>query len=408
MPSAASFFRDEAGNVGVWFGLMTIPITVAAGIARDYGQATSARATLQATADRAALEAAAARVATEQERTARASAFFPPPEPAPPGAAPPSSPTASVSVAAQTVTVNASQRVRTGMLGIMGVNEIPVSARAVAQRIRQGPPICMMALNPTASGAIAFSGSADFVAEGCALYSNSSSGSAIQGSGSATARAGGFCAVGGVSDGGGRLTPTPEGGCDRLEDPFRNLPAAGSPSPTYNNVTVQPNTTEALSPGTYRNGLTIKGTATLSPGLYVIEGSLSVSSQANVSGSGITFYLTGNQAGFDLNGGGTVDLSAATSGPYSGMLIVQDRTANDGNDNKLNGGSGTRLQGGIYIPTQTLTFTGSSGFGQASTFMPIIADQIKITGNATVRSDVTAMPTPAPLPTSMGGARLTN
>jgi hypothetical protein len=250
-------------------------------------------------------------------------------------------------------------------------------------------------------------GNSSFVADGCAVYSNSSSGTAIQAGGSAHAEAGGFCAVGSVSASGSALTPVPETGCDRLNDPFLSLPSPVSPGQNYNNVTVQPNTSQTLSPGTYKNGLTIKGAATLNPGLYVIEGSLTISSQASVTGSGVTFYLTGAQAGFTINGGGTIDLSAATTGPYEGLLIVQDRTANAGNDNKLNGDAATKLVGGIYMPTQTITLTGSSGFGQASSFMPIVADKISLSGNATARLDLSALPTPSPLPLTRGGAILT-
>lgn len=393
----ARFARERSGSVAVWFALATIPLMVLAGAAIDYTQATMARASLLALTDRAALTAAAAQVATDQDRAARAQAFFPS-----------SDYPATVAVNGDTVTVTAARHRKPAMLGIMGVTDIPIASRSVAERTYKGPPVCIMALNATASGAITFAGNSTFVADGCAIYSNSSSGSAIQAGGSATARAGGFCAVGGVSASGSTLTPTAETGCDRLPDPFRNLPAAGTPSPTYNNVTVQPNTTQALSPGTYRNGLTIKGTATLSPGLYVIQGSLTISSQANVTsgGSGVTFYLTGQQAGFSISGGGIVDLTAMTTGPYAGLLIVQDPTANTGNDNKLNGDSNTKLTGGIYTPTQTLTLAGSGNFGQSSPSMPVIVDQIRITGNATARLDATANMAAA-LPLTRGGARLT-
>lgn len=399
--------RRDDGNVSVWFALALMPLTIMLGSAVDYANATMARANLQAATDQAALSAAAAAAATDQDRAARASSFFPPPPQPTPGSTTSLQPTASVAVSGRTVSVSATRQIRTAVLGVMGVTQVPVSARSTAQRVYRGPPICMMALNATASGAISFGGNATFVADGCAVYSNSSSGTAIQGGGSATARAGGFCAVGGVSASGSTLTPTPEAGCDRLADPFQSLAAPATPAATYNNVTVQPNTSQTLSPGTYKSGLTIKGSATLNPGLYVINGSLTISSQANVTGAGVTFFLTGSQAGFTINGGGTIDLSAMTTGPYAGLLIVQDRTANVGNDDKLNGDSGTKLVGGIYLPTQTLTLTGSSGFGQSSGFMPIIADKISVSGNATAHLDTTVMSTATALPLSRGGAILT-
>ena len=52
---------------------------------------------------------------------------------------------------------------------------------------------------------------------------------------------------------------------------------------------MQPNEQKTLAPGIYCGGLTIKG-------------GLTINSQAAVSGSGVTFYLTGSGAGFSING----------------------------------------------------------------------------------------------------------
>src|SRR5829696_4046397 len=101
------------------------------------------------------------------------------------------------------------------------------------------------------------------------------------------------------------------------------------------------------------------GTATLAPGMYVIkDGPLNISSQAFVNGQGVTFFLTGNNAGFGINGGGAVNLAAPTAGQFVGILIMQDRNANPGGSNTLSGGSETALRGAIYTPTQGLTVTG--------------------------------------------------
>jgi hypothetical protein len=297
----------------------------------------------------------------------------------------------------------------------MGVDTARAAVRSKAVQITRGQPVCVLALHPNVRDAISFSGNTSFIADGCAIHANSTSGSAIEANGSAEAKAWSFCAVGGVNK--SKLTAAStdanaiRGGCFRQKDPFKDLPrpATGLCTNQTTNVTVNPNQTKTLEPGTYCNGLTLKGTVTLKAGTYVIKGGpLTITSQATVTGEGVTFYLTDSGASFDINGGGSVRLTAPTSGSYANMLVMQDASANPGATNKLNGNSTTHVKGAIYAPTQTITLTGSSGFGSTSGFMPLVASQLVFTGNSTTQADVANHPTPAPLPLSELGARLSN
>ncbi|MCP8941045.1 hypothetical protein NK718_21190 [Alsobacter sp. SYSU M60028] len=119
-------------------------------------------------------------------------------------------------------------------------------------------------------------------------------------------------------------------------------------------------------------------------------------------------YLTGNNAGFTLNGGGVIDLTAPISGDQKGILIMQDPTSNPGYDNTLNGDAKMKLLGAIYTPTQSITVTGNSGFGQTSAFMPLVADTLKFSGNSTLNLDTTVMKPSGDLPRVENGARLIN
>ena len=84
-----------------------------------------------------------------------------------------------------------------------------------------------------------------------------------------------------------------------------------------------------LSPGCY-NGLDLtNGTLTRkSPAaaVYIINGgTLQINAGANVIGNGVMFYLT-NGANVQINGNATLDIKAATSGTYGGLLFYADRT----------------------------------------------------------------------------------
>jgi Flp pilus assembly protein TadG len=403
MSPSRTFRRDRSGNVAIDFALALIPLATLSGAAIDYTRATATREQLQAKADSAALNAARLTSSSDNQRIAIARSFFP-------SSKLTTDPEAAISVSKGTVTIEATKVYKTSFMNIVGIGEIQVRAHASAAATKEGPPVCVLALNQTAAGAVNFAGNTSFSAPNCVVYSNSSSASGISVQGSASVQAGYYCSAGGVSSS-IVLTPAPQTSCNRLDDPFRNLPQADSAGCDYRNTSVNPNTSRALSPGTYCGGLNLKGIVTLSPGLYVIkDGSLAIGSQANVSISGsggVTFYLTGQGAGLDMDGSGGVNLAAQTTGSYAGLLIVQDRNSNVGATNKLNGNSSTILKGAIYTPTQILSVTGNNSFGQQSDFMPLIADQISFSGSSVAKLDVTAMATVAPLPTLTSGARLT-
>jgi Flp pilus assembly protein TadG len=395
------FRNADQGNVGMVFALSLLPVVGMAGGALDYTRATTTRQKLQAATDMAALGAATANsVSSDAQRIALAQSLF--------KANDTSGATVSASVAGDKVTVVADARVKTTLMSVMQVSEIGLSVRSTAARATSGPPACVLALNKTVNGAITFSGSADFLAVGCSVHSNSRSPSSLSISGSGSVTAAGFCSAGGVSTS-KAITPEPRRNCRQIDDPFQSLPAPVTTGCTYPNlVQVQPNDQRTLAPGIYCGGLTIKGEATLQAGVYVIKGGLTINSQAAVSGSGVTFYLTGSGAGFTINGGGAVTLTAPTSGVYGGVLVFQDRLANVGATNTLNGGASTKLVGAIYTAAQELSVNGGSGFGQQSQLMPIVADQVKFSGSTTAKADVTGFNMAAPLPQFSSEAMLTD
>ncbi len=394
------FGRDTSAAAAVVFSLTLLPVAVAAGGAVDFTRVYTNQAILQAQTDAAALKVALmGPLATSDQRRTAAQALFT---------------DARISGASVAVTwdglntsVTATRDVPTSLLNVIGMKTIATSARATAQTTRSGPIACVLALNPSANDSILISGSSSLNADGCALYANSISPSAISVQGSSPVQAAGFCSVGGFT-GPSSLTPTPLTGCSPVADPFANLARPSSSGCSYNNLQVQPSQTKSLTPGTFCGGLTIKGTATLDPGVYIIkDGPLSIASQANVTGAGVAFYLTGSGAGFSISAGGSISLTAPSSGLYSGMLIMQDKASNAGAGATLNGGANMTLTGSVYLPTQTLTINGGSGFGQSSSFMPIIADQVKFAGSTTARADLQKMQTSLPLAHSQNGALLT-
>lgn len=100
--------------------------------------------------------------------------------------------------------------------------------------------------------------------------------------------------------------------------------------------------------GTYCN-VTWKGNTTLS-GTYVITGNLTANN-VNISGDGVTIILTSSNCP-NINNA-TLNLSAPTSGPYTGMLFYDAACAGPLTMNS--GSANPGLDGMIYVPNAKLT-----------------------------------------------------
>jgi hypothetical protein len=156
------------------------------------------------------------------------------------------------------------------------------------------------------------------------------------------------------------------------------------------NVTLPPVPTNG-APYVSCGGLSVNAgqTVTLQPGVYIINGgSLTVNGGGALQGVGVTIILTSstgaNYATVSLNGGAVVSLTAPTSGPTAGLAFFGDRRAGQANNN-FNGGSTQTIQGAMYFPSQTVTFTGGNSSSSGCT--QLLASDVKFAGNATLQID---------------------
>ena len=290
---------------------------------------------------------------------------------------------------ARAVRVVLATDVRLPFVGIAMGGPIRITAEATAQAVSQGQ-YCVLSLENGNVTGITMSGNA-VVSLGCGLMTNAPAASAIAAGGSSMITASPVSAVGGLPLSGNyaegtQLIPyaVPQ------YDPLSSLPNPAITSST-NGGNVNPSQTKTLSPGSYA-GMDLKGTVTLRPGVYYIDGgSFSVGSQAQVSGNGVTIVLSSRTASYNpqsiatinINGGAMLNITAPSSGPFMGVLIYQDRRALDGNQsNKINGNSASKLQGTVYFPGQAIEFTGTTGMNIDC--VQLVARRVTFTGNSRI------------------------
>lgn len=273
-----------------------------------------------------------------------------------------------------------------------------ITATATATIVPAGK-YCVVSLENQAVTGIDATGSTN-VNLGCGMITDSTSLNAAVATGASSVSASPIAAVGGIP------SSTHWGSGTVLQpftiaqpDPFAGV-GVSMPSTCANDPNVSPSQTVSLTPGCYK-GLTIKGTANLSPGTYYIDGGssgngITFNSGAVINGSGgVTFVLTNSSTsstapigGIQMNGSATMNLVAPDSGTYAGILFYQDRRATPNNTIKINGDSSSTLQGALYFPTANLTYNGNTG--QTTSCMQIVAKDVNFTGNSSISNSCPA------------------
>jgi Putative Flp pilus-assembly TadE/G-like len=392
-----AFRRDTRGQVAVILGVCAIPIVIAASIGLDMASSSSMKSEIQAAADSAVL-AAARRLAVgadESDKEALAiGTFYANLSPALQQLIV-GSPEVDIDFPSHTIKLIASVTTDT-LLSSLATDQIVLGIEAAAT-ISEGNPICMMALNPTAPGAISIQGTADVLAEGCSIQVNSEDEQALYQNGNGTASATSYCVAGGVE--GDNYTPTPRENCaaekDPLEDEFasdwaqENIDSLACTYTDHPQINTTATTTTNLSPGVYCGGLSIKkGIVQLQTnGIYVFrDGPLDMQSQGRLLGTSVVVLFDGDDTTrLVTQAGASIVTSARSSGTFQGIAFAQHPSSVPASPNLIIGGGEVDINGIMYFPEQALKITGGGEIGTNAAQFAIMADTIAIEGNGELR-----------------------
>jgi Flp pilus assembly protein TadG len=382
------FLRARAGNVAIISALL-LPVLVGfAGLGTETAWWYSRQREIQSAADIAAFGATLKRreggTATDAKTVAKADAITNGWNEPIGTIAVNSPPTSGSYQNVQSVEVTLTENLPPFVSAVVfGNTPITVTAHSTAT-MRTGDPACILGLNPAAADTVKFWGNSSTSLFNCVVSSNSTSLTGFHLGGSADLTAPCAYSSGGASyDSGLVLTdmdcPAPVTNHPATLDPYVDVPA-----PPISGCTPMPSGT-TLSPGCFDANTTFNsGTVNLQPGVYVINGgSLKINAGANLIGDGVMFYLT-NGASLDISGNATLNLKAATSGTYSGLLFFGGRTE-PFMDQKVNGTASSIAQGAFYFPSQKLTFQGNFAANQEC--LQIIANMVDYTGSATFQNN---------------------
>ena len=292
--------------------------------------------------------------------------------------------------------------VATTFMRILKFTSVTVTARAVGGATNS--PYCIVALDPSAAGALKVTGAATVTTPSCGVMVDSNNSQALTVSGAACLTASRIDVVGNYTAGGCAPSPIPNVAADFIYDPFATLAAPAVGACQFNNTKV--NSTVTLNPGVYCGGIDIVSsnhTITLNPGTYILNGGGLKATGGNiVRGTGVTFYntATAGQTYSDVSllGNTTLQLSAPVSGPMEGILFFQDRnfaTTSAAGD-RISGDHTSVMDGAIYVPNGKVTYTGSSS---ATGYTAIVAKTVEFTGSSSFKSDYSTLANGSPIKT---------
>jgi Flp pilus assembly protein TadG len=384
--------NHESGQALVLVGLSLVVLTAVVGLAIDMGYLRYTKRRLQTAADSAAIAGASelnnGSFATAALNDSKSNGF----ENGVNGVAvTPSNPPVDAPFHAKPnattfVEVQVQQNAPTFFMRIFGVNHASVSATAVAQLASSRG--CIYALGLL--NGITVQGNVN--APNCGVLDN------------AILSVGGGC-ITASSIGvvlrllGGCTNPAPVVGIDPAADPLAYLVPPPVGGCNFTNLVVNSAARTILSPATYCGGIKVananRGGIFFNPGLYVLDGGglvVPAGNPTNLSGNGVTFYITGGGSA-QLNGTGNVTLTAPTTSPSpgipAGVLFYQDR--GDTQNASINGN--ISFTGALYFPSATLILGGTVNSGYAI----IVGDVIQFRGTVGIGSDFSSLPTGSPV-----------
>ncbi len=146
---------------------------------------------------------------------------------------------------------------------------------------------------------------------------------------------------------------------------------------------------QTISPGTYSSISAVGSSAlTLNPGLYVVDGTVSVSNGAVMTGSGVTIVASG---AITFNGDGAINLTAPDTSPTGsavpGVVIAGTSTSTT----QFGNSASPKLTGVIYYPNGNLTISGAVSYGSTVSCLEFIGKTLTLTGSASFSSTCSSL-----------------
>ncbi|MFT5419064.1 MAG: Flp pilus assembly protein TadG [Gammaproteobacteria bacterium] len=354
---ANTLYRNERGSVAIIFALVLAVLLAAGGSGLEFARVLSAKASMQGATDAAALL-----IITELDDhdTAIESATVWFEE---------NYNTDSTRTHALQVdydkenaraTVSATGEMDTALLSLMGVDTLSVSTSSTAIRAGRQYQVCILITAVDENHVLLGKNEAKIDFHNCLVQVDTLNWDAVEMRDTSYMHStdGQNCFVGDIHY--GDVQPGKSPTCEFFGDPFVDYRVPDTECDFENHVV---NSQSTLQPGTYCKGLVINASTTFAPGLYTIrDGKFHVlGSGTDIEALGVTFLIAGDNASFEFNTTGTIDMSPASAGDagkFDGFAIFVGELEGGGGAVGKGKGKGKGKNDGSLIMKATVNAEG--------------------------------------------------
>jgi len=214
----------------------------------------------------------------------------------------------------------------------------------------------------------------------------------------------------------GVISPTPNTGAARIEDPFLTLDVgqAGrlrcSPSELATGKIVVTSGTHYIPPGRHCGGIEAGGAARIALGAgdhHFIAGALVIKEGARLEGQDVVLLFDATSK-FEFKDNAVVNLAGRTEGPFTGIVMGASR--DNRQDFIISADNVDSLLGVIYVPSARLIVEGSAEVAQDSAWTVIVAKEMQMKGTPSLiinaNYSASSVPVPSGVGNRVGGSRL--
>ncbi len=295
------------------------------------------------------------------------------------------------------VEVVISEQINTFFMPVLGVDQMLISARAVAGVGGAGG--CVYVLNGTADKALEVSSGSTLTATACKVKVSSCADEALSTTSGSSITAVDIDVCGDYNCSGSTCDPTPDTGecdgnpCAKGTDPLADLPQPEPPAGCdYTEFSVSSvgstNNRYDIWPGTYCGGLWVESGSHVhfNPGTYWIKGKgFNIGSGSSATGFGITVFNT-DGGGFDYEPIGiqsNTDVwftaqEGESAGSFDKILFWQDRDISGEYDNKIESNTNSYFEGILYFESQHLMFHSNTLGESGAEYTVVVSDTLEV------------------------------
>lgn len=239
------------------------------------------------------------------------------------------------------------------LLAVLTNQAITVRVRAISDPTSVSAG-CLLALDPSGSGAVTIVNNSSINNTLCELVVNSTSSSALTLQNSAFILGPVYLVGDYLLGNGANITGTPltRNAGTPVEDPYAGISLPTAPGCPGRASAISGNTT--LQPGRYCSGMVIANNSkvTLNPGVYYIDQAFTMNQNSTVTGTGVTLLF--NSATTSTIGQGvSLTLTAPLTGTTAGLAITS--RPNVSGSFAFENNSKIVVEGAIYLPAMTAT-----------------------------------------------------